>query len=47
MTPLSASPVAALGTLTLLIAVVVVAYAAVAGVVGHRLKRPGLVDSAV
>jgi cytochrome c-type biogenesis protein CcmF len=47
MSPLSASPVAALGTVTLLIAFIVVAYAAVAGIVGHRTRRPGLVDSAV
>ncbi|HKA88777.1 MAG TPA: cytochrome c-type biogenesis CcmF C-terminal domain-containing protein [Haliangiales bacterium] len=47
MAPLSASPVAALGTIVLYVAFVVVAYAAVAGILGHRLRRPGLVDSAV
>src|SRR5262249_50622077 len=32
---------------TLLIALIVVAYAAVAGIVGHRAGRPGLVKSSV
>jgi cytochrome c-type biogenesis protein CcmF len=41
------SPVAALGTVTLIIAFVVVAYAGMAGVVGQRTRRPGLVASAL
>jgi cytochrome c-type biogenesis protein CcmF len=41
------SPIAVLGTLTLLVAFVVCAYAAAAGVIGHRRGRPGLVASSV
>jgi cytochrome c-type biogenesis protein CcmF len=44
---LPGSPVAALGTVTLLIAFVVIAYAGAAGVVGQKTQRPGLVSSAL
>src|SRR6266568_1516070 len=41
------SPVAALGTVTLIMAFLVVAYAGTAGIVGQRTERPGLVQSAL
>jgi cytochrome c-type biogenesis protein CcmF len=41
------SPVAALGTVALMAAFLVAAYAAAAGIVGQRKRRPGLVASSV
>src|SRR5215831_9274186 len=41
------SPIATLGTVTLLIAFFVIAYAGTAGIVGARTNRPGLVQSSL
>jgi cytochrome c-type biogenesis protein CcmF len=41
------SPIAALGTVTLILAFLVVAYAGAAGIVGHRSNRPGMVTSSL
>src|SRR5262249_48947381 len=44
---LPSSPIAALGTVTLIMGFIVVAYAGAAGIVGQRTGRPGLVQSAL
>jgi cytochrome c-type biogenesis protein CcmF len=44
---LPSSPIATLGTVTLLIGFLVAAYAAAAGIAGQRQRRPGLVASAL
>jgi cytochrome c-type biogenesis protein CcmF len=41
------SPIAALGTVTLIIAFLVIAYAGAAGIIGQRTQRPGLVQSSL
>ncbi len=41
------SPIAALGTLTLMLAFLVIAYAGAAGLVGQKTNRPGLVASSL
>jgi len=41
------SPVATLGTVTLMVAFVVIAYAGAAGIIGQRTRRPGLVQSSL
>src|SRR5262249_38862588 len=44
---MAGSPVATLGTVTLFVAFLVIAYAGTAGIVGQRTGRRGLVDSAL